>query len=107
MIALISRPRLFSSDSVVAELAGATGGVGFRLLRQQVFDMARRAGLDAATGVSCADRAGRVDADRKYRVSLSERMTDIVMPSEAEPLSPFGHRGPPAQTVCAGTIRLS
>src|SRR6202040_4292823 len=48
----------------------------------------RCAGLDAATGVFCADRAGRIDADRKHRVSLSRRigarnMRDTVTPSEA------------------------
>ena len=56
---------------VVAELVGATGGVGYQLLQQQqLFDMAGRAGLDAATGVFRADRAGRADTDRKYRVPL-------------------------------------
>ncbi len=33
----------------------------------------RRAGLDAATGVLRADRAGRVDADRKHRCSAIAR----------------------------------
>jgi hypothetical protein len=75
MIALMSRQGLFSLGSVViAELAGATGDVGYQLQQeQQAFDVAGT-GLHAATGVLCDDRAGRVDADRKYRASLTSRV---------------------------------
>jgi hypothetical protein len=75
MIALMSRQRLFSLGSVViAELAGATGDVGYQLQQQQQASDVSGAGLHAATGVLCADRAGRVAADRKYRASLTRRV---------------------------------
>ena len=80
---------------VVAELVGATDGVGYQLLQQQqLFDMAGALAWTLATGVLRADRAGRADADRKHRLPLPRRlgardMRDIVTP--AEPAIHLGH----------------
>ncbi len=56
---------------VVAELVGATGGVGYELLQQQqLFDMAGRHRLDAGARDFRARRAGHHHADRNARAAL-------------------------------------
>ena len=60
---------------VVAELVGATGGVGYELLRQQqLFDMAGAHRLDAAARAVRAGRAADDRRDRELGAALPRRL---------------------------------
>ncbi len=74
---------------VVAELVGATGGVGYELLQQQqLFDMAGALAWTLQLVFFVLIVQGVADADRKHRVPLSRRvgardMRDMVTPADA------------------------
>ena len=65
---------------VVAELVGATGGVGYQLLQQQqLFDMAGALAWTLQLVFFVLIVQGGLDADREHCVSLSRRLRAIAM----------------------------
>ena len=103
---------------VVAELVGATGGVGYELLQQQqLFDMAGALAWTLQLVFFVLIVQGIADADREHRVPLSRGvgardMSDIVTPAEAaihlDAVSPrCSARRAPRRLTARWTISIS